>query len=144
MLLIICFYVWIEINITQLNLNSLTDLRIQWLRKNQATVSITIRKSQTYDYIYDFGLFVNVGLTICGLHGTPQTAEVILVYKQTICYIGYRMERKAYLIEGQVELLIDHVTDEGRWMVIRGKFGPILTFQIKRNAWQPFYCFTCT
>lgn len=60
-----------------------------------------------------FRLFVKVALTICGLRGTLQTAEVILVYKQTICYIGYRMERKAYLIEGQVELLIDHVTDDG-------------------------------
>lgn len=46
------------------------------------------------------------------------------------------MERKAYRTEGQVELLIDLVTDEERWSVIRGKFGPTLTSKLSTTlAW---------
>lgn len=45
------------------------------------------------------------------------------------------MKRKANWAEGQVELLIDLVTDEEWWSVIRGKFGPTLTVQTKHNAW---------
>lgn len=45
------------------------------------------------------------------------------------------MERKANWTEGQVELLVDLVTDEERWSVIRGKFGPTLTVHTKHNAW---------
>lgn len=37
--------------------------------------------------------------------------------------------------KGQVELLVDLVTDYERWSVIRGKFGPTLTVQNKHNAW---------
>lgn len=52
-------------------------------------------------------------------------------------YIGFnaKMERKPNRTEGQEELLIDLVTDEERWSMIRGKFGPTLTVQTQHNAW---------